>query len=141
MLLQDKIKKVLANNTLAVISSVTAAGKKPQSALVAFIENDTLELFFQTPNKTRKYRNLTANPNVALVIGFGLTTLQYEGSAEQVIDKTEVENIKQRFDKKGSPSTRQYLDLPDTAFFKVTPRWIGYSDYTALPADVDELTF
>lgn len=137
--LRDKIKKVLTDNTLAVISTVNSETAIPQSALVAFVENDNLELFFQTSNKTKKYRNLLANPTVAFVVGFGWTTLQYEGSVEDVNDKGEIENIKRLFAKKDGPTTRHYLDLPDTVLFIVTPSWIGYRNYDVHPPELSEL--
>lgn len=141
MELRNKIKKVLEANKLTIISTVDQANDKPESALIAFVENDNLELFFQTSNKTRKYHNLLSNKNVAFVIGFGWTNLQYEGSVEQVSDKEEIESIKQLFAEKDSPTTRHYLDLPDTVIFRVTPHWIGYRNYNVHPPEIAELKF
>ena len=139
--LQNKIKLALGGNKLATISTVDIANTKPQSALVAFVENDKLELYFQTSNKTRKYRNFSFNKSVAFVIGFGWTTLQYEGTAEEVSDKYEIEDVKELFAKKDSPTTRYYLELPDTVIFKVTPHWIGYRNYHVHPPEIAELKF
>jgi hypothetical protein len=46
MALQNKIKLVMEDSKLATISTVNQANGKPQSALIAFAENDNLVLFF-----------------------------------------------------------------------------------------------
>jgi len=139
--LRGRIKQVLADNKLATVSTVNPRNNAPESALIAFVENDELELFFQTSNKTKKYQNLLSNKDVALVIGFGWTNLQYEGRAMQVQGHEELKNIKQLFAKKDSPTTQYYLDLPDTVIFKIAPRWIGYRNYDKHPPEIDELKF
>ncbi len=139
--IRDKIRRVLEANTLTTISTIDHESSKPQSALIAYAENSDLELYFQTSNKTRKYRNLLSNSNVAFVIGFGWTNLQYEGSANEVNNKNEIEAVKRLFAQKDSPTTQYYLDLPETVIFKVSPHWIGYRNYDEHPPKIAELKF
>src|SRR5215510_5846618 len=67
---------------LAVQASV-AAGGAPQAAVVGFAVSDALEIVFDTTEDTRKYRNLRADPRIALVIGWDdEVTAQIEGIAD-----------------------------------------------------------
>jgi len=61
MTLRDKIKLVMESCKLTTISTVSQNNGKPQSALIAFAENNDLELFFQTSNMSRKYQNLVSS--------------------------------------------------------------------------------
>jgi len=73
---------VLRNHTLAVQSSVAPTGA-PQAAVVGFAVTDALEIIFDTVATSRKYRNLRADPRVALVIGWEHEiTVQIEGVAD-----------------------------------------------------------
>ena len=137
-----KVLSFLRQQKLAVISTVDPALGKPESALVAFAEDDHLCLYFQTGVHTRKARNLRANPQVAFVIGLGMDpmiTVQYEGAAERLTDPAALEACKRRFVAKDSPTTEEYFNHPTAIFFKVTPTWIGRSDYTGERPDVIEL--
>ncbi|MBX6334969.1 pyridoxamine 5'-phosphate oxidase family protein [Candidatus Saccharibacteria bacterium] len=112
------------------------------AALIAFTEDDDLCLYFQTGKHTRKAANLRVNPYVSLVIGLeldDLITVQYEGKAEQLITPEDLEACKQRFIAKDSPTTEEYFNHPSAIFFKVTPTWVGCSDYTGDKPDVIEI--
>lgn len=69
-----KINDYIHKCPLAVISTIDTFNNGSQSALIAFTENDELELYFMTFVDSRKYINLQNNHNVSLVIGFGYTT-------------------------------------------------------------------
>ncbi|HEY9745036.1 MAG TPA: pyridoxamine 5'-phosphate oxidase family protein [Oculatellaceae cyanobacterium] len=139
---KEKILDILKTQKLAVISTSGPASPTPESALVAFVEDDQLRLYFQTGKHTRKAENLQANPHVSFVIGLkqeDMVTVQYEGKAEQIQAPEEIEACKQRFRAKDSPATDEYLDHPTAIFFKVTPTWIGCSDYSGEVPDVIEI--
>lgn len=137
-----KILSFLRQQKLAVIATSSPAQPTPESALIAFAEDDELSLYFQTGRHTRKAANLKANPYVSLVIGLSLddlTTVQYEGIAEQIIGQDEHEACKQRFIRKDSPTTEEYFNHPTAILFKVRPTWIGCSDYSGNCPEVIEL--
>lgn len=126
---------LLGNNKLATLSTISSDGT-PQSALVAFAEDNDLNLYFQTRSATRKYANLTNNAKVSIVIGWSLDslkTLQYEGNAVEVKGSAEIKDL---FINKESPSTVEYLNHSDARFFKVTPTWLRYSDYSIEPPEI-----
>jgi len=139
---KQKILAFLRRQKLAVIATVDPALPAPESALIAFTEDDDLCLYFQTGKHTRKAANLRVNPYVSLVIGLeldDLITVQYEGKAEQLITPEDLEACKQRFIAKDSPTTEEYFNHPSAIFFKVTPTWVGCSDYTGDKPDVIEI--
>ena len=86
---------VLRNYNLAVQSSVAPTGA-PQAAVVGFAVTDTLEIIFDIVATSRKYRNLRADPHVALVIGWEHEiTVQIEGVADVPVGD-ELETITRR---------------------------------------------
>lgn len=139
MNIQNKIKEVLAAHKLAALATTDPDTLQPESALVAYAEDERLNLYFQTSQLSRKMKNLRRNQKVALVIGFGHLTVQYEGTAQRLTAKEQIGRAAELFESKKSPTTQDYFDKPDTAVFKVIPTWIGYSDYTKRPPEVLEL--
>lgn len=137
-----KVLNFLRQQKLAVIATSNPERPTPESALIAFAEDDQLCLYFQTGRHTRKAANLVVNPHVSLVIGLNLddlTTVQYEGIAEQIAGESELKACKQRFIRKDSPTTEEYFNHPTAIFFKVRPTWIGCSDYSGKCPEVTEL--
>ncbi len=138
-----KILDFLKTQKLAVIATSGPERPSPESALIAFTEDENLCLYFQTGRHTRKAANLKANPHVSLVFGLSLgdmITVQYEGIAKQLTTKDELGECKRRFIAKDSPTTAEYFNHPTAIFFKVTPTWIGCSDYRGKKPEVIELT-
>lgn len=137
-----KILNFLKSQKLAVIATANPTTHAPESALIAFTEDDDLNLYFQTGRHTRKAANLKVNAKVSLVFGLSIQnqiTVQYEGTAQQLTLPAELEACRQRFIAKDSPTTAEYFNHPTAIFFKVTPTWIGCSDYTGKKPDVIEI--
>ncbi len=66
---RDALVRVLRRYRLAVQATVAPDGA-PQAAVVGFAVSDELEIVFDTLDTARKYRNLRADPRIALVIGW-----------------------------------------------------------------------
>jgi uncharacterized glyoxalase superfamily protein PhnB len=121
----------------AVQATVTADGA-PQAALVGFVVNDQLELFFDTFASTRKAGNLKRDSRMAFVIG-GHTlgeerTVQYEG----VVDSpsgAELEGFKDAYFALHPDGVRR-SKLAGISYFRVRPRWIRYTNFNAAPAQI-----
>ena len=137
---RQKIQNILDSTQLATIATVNPTNLQPESALIAFVESDSLELYFQTGTNTRKFENLKINSKVSFVIGFGRTTVQYEVDASEVRDEAKMIRIRQLFLDKNSPTTAEFLNRPEISYFEVCPTWIGYSDYSHEKPIVFELT-
>lgn len=136
-----KILAFIRQQKLAVIATASQTAR-PESALIAYTEDDDLCLYFQTGIDTRKAANLKINPRVALTIGFSLenlVTVQYEGTATRLMEPADLEACKKRFVVKDSPTTAVYFNRPEVIFFKISPTWISYSDYAGMLPEVIEL--
>jgi len=124
----------------AVLSTVTAE-RTPHSALVGIAVTTDLEIVFDTVKTSRKYKNLTANPAAAFVVGCsGDATLQYEGLAVELTGGEELERCKAvYFTKFPDGPTRQ--SWPGICYFVLKPKWIRFNDYGETPAMIEEFRF
>jgi general stress protein 26 len=121
----------------AVEASQTAEGP-PEAALVGFLVNHRLELFFDSFDSTRKVANLRRDPRIALVIG-GYTigderTVQYEGVVD-VPTGAELQQLKRDYFAI-QPDGLRRSKLPGITYFRVRPSWIRYSDFNVNPAQI-----
>lgn len=132
-----KINDYFHKCPLAVISTIDESQNNSTSALIAFAQNDDLELYFMTFVDSRKYVNLQNNQSVSLVIGFDYTTVQYEGIA-CALRETAIKEALYAFSLKETPCSSDFLNDPRARFFKIVPKWIRYSDYTICPAEIFE---
>ena len=65
--LERKLARLLSEQALGVLS--TCGGQRPYASLVAFAATaDFAQIVFATPRPTRKYANLVANTNIAMLI-------------------------------------------------------------------------
>lgn len=140
---QAMILDFLKKTPLAVVSTISSTSLRPESALVAFAELETGELIFETFSTARKFHNLQANNNVSLVMGWDLqnyVTIQYEGTAH-LLEGEERERCLQLFLQKDTPCTEAILRNPLAQLFKVSPKWLRYSDYSQRPPLMVEFGF
>jgi len=134
---KEDILKFIKQQRVCVLSTMAPDGK-PEAAAIEFAETDNFELIFDTFYTYRKYPNLKANPHVAVVIGWDDATVQYEGIATEA-EGEEMERLKAIFAKK-TPGAAKFFDIPQTRYFKVTPKWLRLRDYSTTPETVIELT-
>jgi general stress protein 26 len=128
----DFIKK----HKLAVLATV--GGTAPESSVLEFGENDNLEIILDLFTSSRKYKNMKANPNVSLVIGWDENiTIQYEGIVEELFGE-EKDKYQNEYWKK-NPEAKRWADQEGITYFKVTPRWIRYSDLNSHPWEIFEV--
>ena len=132
-ILLDFIKE----QTLCVLATVHANGT-PEAAVIEFGETPQLEIIFDTLSSSRKYANLIRNPNVALVIGWDENiTAQFEGIATELAGEDRQRCTALYFSK--NPRAEKWQHRENIRYFKVTPRWIRYSDLRQEPWKVFEL--
>ncbi len=135
----DKKKNILdfiKKNKLAVLATVGEAA--PESSVLEFGETDDLKIILDLFTSSRKYKNMKVNPNVSLVIGWDENiTIQYEGIAEEL--SGEEKNKYQNEYWKKNPEAKRWADQKGIAYFKVTPKWIRYSDLNSHPWEIFEV--
>jgi pyridoxine/pyridoxamine 5'-phosphate oxidase len=129
----------IEQSKLGVLSSIGPSGK-PQSALVGFAVTEKLEIIFDTIKASRKYGNLIARPECALVFGWsGEQTVQYEGIAEELAG----EPLRRYQDIYFSvwPDGPARANWPGIVYFVIRPEWLRYSDFDQNPPLIREFTF
>lgn len=124
----------------AVQSSVGPTG--PQAAVIGIAVANDFGIVFDTLITTRKAINLRANPAIALVIGGtgddANQTVQYEGVATEPSGE-ELERAKELYFSRfpDGPSREAWNGI---TYFVVRPAWLRYSDYSADPPVIVELS-
>lgn len=123
------------------VISTCSLRNEPEAALIGFGETEQLEIVFGTSNLSRKYQNLKENPKVAFVVGWDddFITIQYEGIATEIFGE-EMEKLVALYHHK-VPSAAVYHTKHDQTYFKVTPTWIRYSDYSGDKDQIVEFSF
>jgi general stress protein 26 len=131
VLTKQKLLEFLRTKRYAVVATMSArAGAEawPEAALVGFAVTPELELIFDTVTSARKWANLRANPNVAVVIGWdGEVTLQLEGVAEQPEGEERERRKEQYF--ATWPDGRERASWPGITWIVIRLRWARYCDY------------
>ncbi len=122
----NDISELFESQGLAVLS--TQKNNQPYSSLVAFAASSDLESFyFLTPNTTRKYENLTANPKVSILVNdsrnraddiYNAVSVTGTGVSE-VIDKLTEQKALDLYLKK-HPHLKDFSKAPTTAFIRIT---------------------
>ena len=112
---------------LAVIATRGPDGA-PQAALVGIAATERGELVFDTTRSSRKYRNLSAFAQVALVIGWdNERTVQCEGTAD-IPTGADHDRCLQAYLAQYPDGLERAHD-PDIVHVRIRPGWLRYSDY------------
>ncbi|WJR79642.1 pyridoxamine 5'-phosphate oxidase family protein [Bradyrhizobium sp. NP1] len=131
-----EILPFLSAHRLAVVSTVHAGA--PQSAVVGYAVTDALDIIFDTLSTSRKYKNLAADPRVALVIGWdNEQTVQIEGLAD-VPTGPDLDACKQAYFA-AWPDGPERAQWPDIAYVRIQPRWLRFSDFSCAPPRIEEM--
>lgn len=136
MITKKDVLKFLKKNDLCVLATADKNGK-PIAATMAYAVDDEMAFYLETSSKTRKYRNLLANPQAAIVVGVanGLPTVQIDGKIT-VFEGRGAVNAR-NFIVKQHPELKEYFLGPDKnpeeVYFTVKPTRVCYSDFTKGP--------
>jgi len=135
-----ELVEFMRGHVYAVEASVAASGA-PQAAVVGIVVTDTLEIFFDTMDDSRKAANLRRSPRVAFVIGGTHAgderTVQYEGIADEP-QGAELQRLQALYFER-FPDGRERQRLPGCIYLRVRPTWIRYSNFGVTPPEIVEL--
>lgn len=119
--LKDRIKKLLADQPLAVLA--TSNNDKPHTTLIAQVTKlKDKELIFATTIKSRKAQNIKKNPSVSIFIDNRRNTYLDFKDAIGVTIKGKVKPTKNQYKKiflKKHPYLQDFVKSPSTSLFKV----------------------
>lgn len=119
----------------------TKSDDYPQSAVVEY-GNDGLTLIFDTNKDSRKFKNISKDPRVSLVIGWdeeANATVQYEGKAT-LLTGSELVHLKQAYFKK-NPEAQKWESTEGNVYLKVEPVWIRHTNLNTDPWDITIFEF
>ena len=137
-LARDFLYDFIASKRYAVVSSEGPDGA-PQSALVGIAVSDTLEIYFDSVDTTRKISNIRRNPKVSLVIGWeNEQTLQYEGIADE--PRNEALAAVKAIYFRAWPDGPQRQAWKGITYCRVRPTWLRFSSYVE-PQLIEEMQF
>ncbi|HVS98818.1 MAG TPA: pyridoxamine 5'-phosphate oxidase family protein [Puia sp.] len=133
------IYEVIRKHRLAVLAT-TSMDLQPEAAVVGIAVTPGLEIVFDTVRSSRKYRNLVAQPRVAVVIGMkNEITTQYEGVAVE-LRGPEDDAYREAYYAVFPDGRERAATWEGLVHFVVRPRWIRYSNYNE-PVQIEELRF
>ncbi len=135
---KEMLLRFIKKQKLAVISTVSSENK-PDAAVIEFGVSDSLDIYFETFNTSRKYRNLQNNNNVCLVTGWDENiTVQYHGMAQKVT--ADLSNVSQLAYWAKNEKAQKWEMREGVSYFKIVPYWIRYTDLNVEPWNVIEIS-
>ena len=127
-LIRQNLKDLFSSQNLAVLS--TQQNNQPYASLVAFAATEDLKyIFFVTPKTTRKFANLSANNQVAVLINNSQNqatdfhkalSATATGIAEEVTGEKREMHLRFYLDK--HPYLQEFAHAPTCALMRVTVR-------------------
>lgn len=135
---KNKVLDFIKKQKLAVLSTIGSIA--PESSVLEFGETNNLEIIIDMFDSSRKYKNLQTNPNVSLVIGWDENiTVQYEGVASELFGEEKEKYQKIYWEK--NPEAKRWATRERIVYFKISPKWIRYSDLNSHPWKIFEFNF
>ena len=124
--LKVRLKRLLAEQLYGVLATTNDAGE-PHTSIVAFASADDLRsIVYVTPRDTRKFRNTTTRPQVALFIDdrrgpveelMQVTGVEARGAAELV--EPSADGLYRELYLAKYPAMREFVDAPANAIVKI----------------------
>lgn len=133
---RDEALEFLVNHDVGVLATTSADGQ-PSARMVYYTCDDSFNVYFITLKNTRKAAQIAANAHVAFVVSETdtLHTIQIEGEAHDISETATNDALVTDFVKRltketpyGIPLT--HLDPSSLAFYKITPSWVRWGDFT-----------
>ncbi|MCA9729729.1 MAG: pyridoxamine 5'-phosphate oxidase family protein [Candidatus Eisenbacteria bacterium] len=136
---REQILAFMRERPYAVQASNGLEGS-PQAAVVGVVVSDRFEVFFDTVGSSRKAQNLRRRPMAAFVFAStesdATRTVQLEGAADEPTGADRARLIGLYLDR--FPDGLERQSWPGLTYFRITPHWIRYSDFSVDPPEIIE---
>lgn len=133
------VLEFIRGHRYAVEATVSSA-RRAQAAVIGFAIDDRFVLVFDTLRSSRKFANLQENPSMALVFGGSgnddVRTARLEGEA-RTLDGAVEAHLTTMYCAK-FPDGAERAATSDVVYYRVTPRWLRYSDFSQTPPRIIE---
>ncbi|MDR3547719.1 MAG: pyridoxamine 5'-phosphate oxidase family protein [Candidatus Pacebacteria bacterium] len=127
----------LASQKTGVLSTLSPAGT-PRARLVYYACDGMFAVYFITLANTRKAEDLAAHPQAAFTVSSEAVpqTVQIEGTVEDVTERSIIDPVLVELFKHLNSNTAygaplMHFDRADIRFYKLTPSWVRYGDFTS----------
>jgi general stress protein 26 len=126
----------LVNHMLGVLATISDEGT-PRARTIYYTCDDSFNIYFITLANTRKAQDIQKNPHAAFVVSEQdiPRTIQVEGTISDLTDTATIDPVLSDFVEVlmsqktyGIPLTR--FDTSVLKFFKLTPTWVRWGDFT-----------
>ncbi|CAN5770525.1 hypothetical protein BH11PAT2_BH11PAT2_09820 [soil metagenome] len=133
---QEEALSFLVNHDAGVLATASLQGQ-PSARTVYYTCDDSFNVYFMTLRATRKAAQLVSNQHAAFVVSEMVIprTLQIEGLVSDVSDTAVNDALLSDFMKRLMSHTPygiplEHFDSSVLAFFKLSPTWIRWGDFT-----------
>jgi len=131
--IKEQIVNYLSKRKFLTLATSSKNGE-PLTHAIAYVNKDDT-IYFSTGTETRKYKNITENPNVAYSV-FDPTeyldevkSIQMEGKASEVKDEKEKNEIHDMLRIK-FPTMAVLIRNEDSVIIKISPKSCYFMDYS-----------
>lgn len=133
---RDEALSFLVNHDTGVLATTARSGE-PHARLLYYICDDSFNVYFITLKNTRKVDDIDADAHAAFVVSEIEIprTVQVEGTVTDLTDTATLDPLIAGFvrrlmsDKKyGIPLS--HLDPSELRFYRLTPNWVRWGDFT-----------
>ncbi len=133
---RDEALSFLVAHTTGTLATISSEGS-PRARLVYYTCDDAFQVYFVTLANTRKVSDLTANPRAAFVVSEPEIprTIQMEGTVTDLTDSatndpllSDLVHTLMSNKQYGPPLAR--FDTSTLKFYRITPTWVRYGDFT-----------
>lgn len=136
---RDELLRLTRKGVYATLATASPSGQ-PSAAPLRYAVTDVFEIVMGTLRTSRKFANLTRNPKVAVLIWDFEYSIQIEGLFDEPAD-AELERVRTCFAREFPREMTIRQDRAAHRFFRITPQWMRYSDFTCEPGLVSTLDF
>lgn len=133
---REEALSFLVNNETGVLATISSEGT-PHARLVYYTSDDSFNVYFLTLANTRKVADMTANAQVAFTVTQTdiPRTLQIEGTVTDLTETATNDPLLVNFvhlltSKKTYGIPVEHLDASVIRFYKISPTWIRWGDFT-----------
>jgi len=145
-----KAWQFLKSNRLAALATISSQENTPQASLIYYLTDENFHIYIVTSKESRKFKNITKNNKVALVVGQEMdpVVIQLEGTVEMVEDKSKIHELSSRYLEVANKNTKT-LNWPPVmklsvgdgyVIVEVTITHFKFSDFTGLDSFIIEGT-
>lgn len=134
-----ELRRLTRKRQYAALATASRDGL-PEAAPLRYAVTDEFELVMGTLRTSRKWANLQRNPAVAVVVWDDEFSIQIEGTFDEPVGSDQ-DRLRSFFAAEFPREARLRAGRASHVYFRITPSWVRYSDFSDEPPRVLTLDF